>query len=608
MEWLTSAPLSRRQVEILAGRLTVGETYFYRERAAFAALEEHVLPQLAASRHAGQRRLRIWSAACCTGEEAYSLAIAATRCLPEPARWDISVLATDINPHFLQRAAEGVYGEWSFRGTPPAVRERYCRPLSDGRFQVLPEIRKRVTFDYLNLADNSFPSLLNQTNGMDLIFCRNVLIYFEPALGARVGRRLGRSLSDGGWLFVGAAETFSLLFGELDAATWRGAVVYRKASTPAPRRRPAFVPPAAGPVAEEAPAETRGRRGLPPAPVARQNAAPAPPAPLAKATALFDQGRYAEVVQTLTGLAARGQAEAALLARAHANLGQLSEALACCERAIGADKLNPALHYLRGTILAERGEPEEAAREFRRATYLAPDFVMAHLGLGHLARGRGNAAGAAPTSAVRRASCGASRLTSRCPSRKVSPRLVWPIWLPCWRRNERPEAADSPGSARALAHEEASKPAPEGRIEVVEFVLSGERYAIENALVREVYPLKDLTPLPCTPAFILGIINLRGQILAVMDLRRFFDLPITGITDLNKVIVLKAGEAQAGILADAVVGMRSVPIDDLQPPLPTMTGIRAEYLRGVTSDRMAVLDAARILSDEKIVVQDEVEA
>jgi len=162
--------------------------------------------------------------------------------------------------------------------------------------------------------------------------------------------------------------------------------------------------------------------------------------------------------------------------------------------------------------------------------------------------------------------------------------------------------------ARALAHEPASKSAPQGSIEVVEFLLSGEHYGVENALVREVYPLKELTALPCTPPFVLGIINLRGQILAVMDLRRFFELPIKGITDLNKVIVLKVGEVQVGVLADAVVGMRSVALDDLQPPLPTMTGIRAEYLRGVTSDRLAVLDAARVLGDEKIVVQEEVNA
>jgi chemotaxis protein methyltransferase CheR len=387
-QWLTSAPLSRRQVETLASHLTIGETYFYRERAAFAALEQHVMPQLAASRQSGQRRLRIWSAACCTGEEAYSLAIAATRGLPEPGRWDISVLATDINPHFLEKAAAGIYGEWSFRDTPPFVRQQYCRPMADGRFQVVPEIRKLVTFDHLNLADDSYPSLLNQTNGLDLIFCRNLLIYFEPVLGARVGRKLGHCLSDGGWLFVGAAETSSLLFGELEAVNYSGAIVYRKSSTPAPRPRPAFVPPAgASPVAPIGLAEIRsGPRPRP---------APAPPTPLVDATALFDQGRYAEVVQTLAGPVAQGQAEAALLARAHANLGQLSEALACCERAIGANKLSPGLHYLRGTILAEKGEPEEAAREFRRATYLAPDFVMAHFGLGHLARGGGNAAGAA---------------------------------------------------------------------------------------------------------------------------------------------------------------------------------------------------------------------
>jgi purine-binding chemotaxis protein CheW len=159
-----------------------------------------------------------------------------------------------------------------------------------------------------------------------------------------------------------------------------------------------------------------------------------------------------------------------------------------------------------------------------------------------------------------------------------------------------------------LAREPLERLAPAGRIEVVEFLLSGERYAVESIRVREVYPLKDLTPLPCTPAFILGIINLRGQILAVMDIRRFFDLPIKGITDLNKVIVLQAGDVQVGVLADVVVGVRSIPSGDLQPPLPTMTGVRAEYLQGVTSDRMAVLDAAKILGNEKILVHEEVEA
>jgi chemotaxis protein methyltransferase CheR len=395
VEWLASAPLSRQQVEILAGHLTVGETYFYRERSAFAAMEQHVLPQLAASRQHSERRLRIWSAACCTGEEAYSLAIAATLGLPESSRWDISVLATDINPHFLEKAAAGIYGEWSFRDTPPVVRERYCRPTADGRFKVVPEIRNLVNFDYLNMAEDAFPSLLNQTNGMDVIFCRNLLIYFEPALSRQVALKLGRCLAEGGWLFVGAAETSSLLFGELDVVNYHGAIIYRKSSGLASQRRQTIAAPAtsASPVV---PTVVRSRPVIPPPRHGHRSHAPPPaaPTPLAQATAFFDQGRYAEAVRALSGRAGHGQAESALLSRAHANLGELGEALSCCDRAIAANKLSPALHYLRGTILAEKGEPEEAAREFRRATYLAPDFVMAHFALGHLARSQNNHADA----------------------------------------------------------------------------------------------------------------------------------------------------------------------------------------------------------------------
>lgn len=161
--------------------------------------------------------------------------------------------------------------------------------------------------------------------------------------------------------------------------------------------------------------------------------------------------------------------------------------------------------------------------------------------------------------------------------------------------------------ARALAREPQTQGPALGRIEVVDFLLAEERYGIESTWVREVYPLRDLTPLPCTPSFVLGIINVRGQILAVIDVRRFFDLPLKGLTDLNKVIILRGEQMQVGILADRIFGVRSVPLDELQPPLPTHTGVRADYLKGVTSDRLAVLDAGRILDDERLVVHEEVQ-
>lgn len=160
--------------------------------------------------------------------------------------------------------------------------------------------------------------------------------------------------------------------------------------------------------------------------------------------------------------------------------------------------------------------------------------------------------------------------------------------------------------AQALAQEGAPTAAAGEYIEVVEFVLAQEHYAVESLHVRDVYPLEQLTPLPCTPPFVLGIVNLRGEILSVIDIKKFFDLPEKGLTDLNKVVVLESENMRFGILADAIVGVHRIAATDIQPPLPTLTGIRADYLRGVTAGRTVVLDADRLLADENIVVQEQV--
>jgi purine-binding chemotaxis protein CheW len=159
--------------------------------------------------------------------------------------------------------------------------------------------------------------------------------------------------------------------------------------------------------------------------------------------------------------------------------------------------------------------------------------------------------------------------------------------------------------ARSLASEPKEAQAGDEHIEVIEFVLASETYAIETRYVREVGPLDNLTPLPCTPAFVLGIVNVRGEILSVIDLRKFFELPEKGLTDLNKVIVLESENMLFGILADAVAGVRRVAIADIQPSLPTLTGIREAYLKGVTPGRTVILDAEKLLADEKIIVQEQ---
>jgi purine-binding chemotaxis protein CheW len=157
--------------------------------------------------------------------------------------------------------------------------------------------------------------------------------------------------------------------------------------------------------------------------------------------------------------------------------------------------------------------------------------------------------------------------------------------------------------ARALAREDGTAVGATGFIDVIEFRLASEAFAIEYAFVREVHPLKDFTPLPGTPSFVLGIVNLRGQIISLVDLRIFFNLPAKGLGDLNKVIVIRDDRMEFGILADELTGVQAIPRISIQPPIPTLSGIGSEYLMGITGAGMIVLDANAILRDERIVVE-----
>ena len=157
--------------------------------------------------------------------------------------------------------------------------------------------------------------------------------------------------------------------------------------------------------------------------------------------------------------------------------------------------------------------------------------------------------------------------------------------------------------ARPLENRDAACPV----ISVVEFQLAHERYAMEMACVKIVHPLTEITSVPCTPPFVLGIINVRGQIVTVIDIKKFFELPDQGISDLNKVLIVHAAGMEVGILADAIIGGRQIRATELQEAPPTLMGIRGEYLRGVTSDRVMVLNIERILSDERILVDEQVE-
>jgi len=160
--------------------------------------------------------------------------------------------------------------------------------------------------------------------------------------------------------------------------------------------------------------------------------------------------------------------------------------------------------------------------------------------------------------------------------------------------------------AKILAREPKLEEAAESYLEVVVFLLAYETYAVETSYVREIFPFKEFTPLPCTPPFVFGIINVRGQIISVINIKKLFDLPDKGLGELNKVIILHKDGMEFGILADRILGTRSISLKDIQSSLPTLKDIRVEYLKGVTGDRVVILDVIKIMSDKKIIVHEEV--
>ncbi|KJU83537.1 methylase of chemotaxis methyl-accepting protein [Candidatus Magnetobacterium bavaricum] len=364
VSWLLSSRLTGEDIQRFACHITVGETYFFREKSSLEALQGHILPRvIQAKETTGSRAIRIWSAGCSTGEEAYTIAIILRKLLPDIHTYKVSISATDINPLFLKKAAEGIYTQWSFRGTPDWVRQECFTPTPGGRFALRPELQRMPSFSTLNLAEDTYPSADNNTQDIDVILCRNVLMYFSEEEAIKVARRFYRALVSGGWLITGQTElSTDRLFEEFEAVVFPDAVLYRK-----PPEMP--TPPL---VIETTPVRDT-----------KQDNAHT----LSEVLLKYEQGRFDEVEEILLRLPAlnRGEAGAlALLARVYANKGMLDRAMEHCQRAIEADNLNAAYHYLAATILEERGQVQEAMTALNRAIYIDQGHALAHFAMGNL--------------------------------------------------------------------------------------------------------------------------------------------------------------------------------------------------------------------------------
>jgi chemotaxis protein methyltransferase CheR len=223
LEWFLGTGWDQQKSDLCAAYLTVGETYFFRERRGFALLCEVARAKALASADAP---LRLWSAGCCTGEEPYSMAIMLRQAVPELAAGRISILGTDLNAANLAVARAGAYREWSFRGTDAALRTAHFTAAGDGRHVLRPKIRSLVHFAQLNLALPVYPS--TATAATDIIFCRNVLMYFSPRQAALAIARMRDCLVDGGWLVVNPSEASAELFTGFRAVYHPDAIFFQK--------------------------------------------------------------------------------------------------------------------------------------------------------------------------------------------------------------------------------------------------------------------------------------------------------------------------------------------------------------------------------------------
>ena len=402
---LVTSQLTKEETEALVCHLTIGETYFFREKKCFEALQAHIFPALIDSRRGREQRLRVWCAGCSTGEEPYTVAILLHRMIADLAGWNITILATDLNPASLRKGAHGEYNDWSFRDTPAWVKEKYFTRNSEGRRVISDAIRKMVTFAPLNLARDPYPALANNTNAMDVIFCRNVLMYFASEQIKGVIDRFRQSLVDGGWLIVSPCETSHVLFGGYSTVQLNNTIFYHKdehqgKSPPAPLcergEKTATLCEAA---IKQSPPLTKGDLGGFPA-TAPNNIIPDTShiSPYDEALLAFRRGEYAEAAAKLAGVLSnipQGETSpvygesASLLTQAYANQGDLSLALEWSEKAVAADRLNPRPYYLQAIIFQEKGEDDAAIVSLKRAIYLDQGFILAHFALANLTLRRG---------------------------------------------------------------------------------------------------------------------------------------------------------------------------------------------------------------------------
>lgn len=391
------------EMDRLINAVTVGETHFFRNQPQFEALYDYVLPEIIARRQP-LRALRIWSAGCSSGEEAYSIAILLRELLPAVDTWSLTILGTDINNEALARARRAQYGNWAFREPQSRLRRGRYFTRDDKTYRLEPAVRSMVTFSRLNLVDDVYPSYSTNTTSMDLILCRNVTIYFSDRVTHRIINRFFDALTPGGWLVVGHAEPSLSIYHRYETRNFTDTVLYQRPECHSfgASANGAFFKPfaSADPLSTIIPLGLNKQRKTKKASAHSTTpaASTAKTAPLeaetdadilAYAGQLLRNGRSEEARDRLMTLNKTKLNEATvctLLGQTYANMGDWSDAEHWCQRSIALDKLTPAAYYTLALVYQHQNRLDEAIQTMKKVVYLDREHILGHFGLAGLYR------------------------------------------------------------------------------------------------------------------------------------------------------------------------------------------------------------------------------
>ncbi|MBF0182811.1 MAG: hypothetical protein HQM06_00275 [Magnetococcales bacterium] len=412
-------PATEAEWRALVLELTTGESYFFRDAGQMRLLREEIFPDLLRQR-AKERLLRVWSAGCSTGEEPYSLAIILQSLLPGTESWQTLIKGTDINEYALQKAREGRYSRWAFRGVSGDMVERnFMRNQSD--WQVEATIRGMVQYERLNLIKEKYPDPSRGLYDLDLIVCRNVFIYFGHDAIAEIMARFAECLRPGGYVLTGHAEVqqpVSQLVASgalpLQARQFPDSVIFQRPvesearSSAALLKSGGMMPTMATPVVPQRKAtvlaakEERASPAMRSAGVSntlRVTVSPAkaaqaiPEKRLQEARLLFDKGQYGESIRCAEELlqvgSVAGEANL-LLAKAHANLGDTRKADVHCREALRQRPFAAEPHFVLANLVHDRGDAEQTKALLKKALYLDRNHVPAYLHLAELYQEEGS--------------------------------------------------------------------------------------------------------------------------------------------------------------------------------------------------------------------------